>query len=77
MKATKKTGKTCEKCGSQNLKTHLVTYPVKMETKQIDVGRVSVKECLDCNNMIPTKAGNEKIERCMMNVAFMSLLGDD
>lgn len=61
----KKMGKSCEKCSSQNLKTHQVTYPIKMETRRIDVGRVSVQECMDCHNMKPTKAGQEKIERCV------------
>ena len=77
MKVTQKPGKTCEKCGSQNFKTHLATYPVKLETKQINIGRVSVKECMDCNALTPTKAGQEKITRCMMTMACMSLLGDD
>jgi hypothetical protein len=68
----KKTDKSCEKCGGQNLKTRRVTYPIKMETRQIDVGRVSVQECMDCHNVKPTKAGQEKIERCV--ATFMEIL---
>ena len=72
---TKKSGKLCEACGGQNTKIHLTTYPVKMGEKQINVGRVSARECMDCYAIKPTKAGQEKIERCMMT--FMSLLDDD
>lgn len=72
MKSAKK---SCEKCGSQNLKTHLTTYPMKLGAKQINVGRVSVKECLECHALMPTKAGKEKIARCTM--AVMSLPGAD
>lgn len=68
----KKSKNLCANCGGQNLKTHLATYPVKIGPKQLNVGRVSVRECLGCNTMSPTKAGQEKIERCTMS--FMSLL---
>ena len=40
--------------------------------RKIVVGRVSVRECLDCNHKEPTKAGKEKIARAMM--AFMGLM---
>jgi hypothetical protein len=72
MKTTKKTKKTCENCGSDNLKACLKTYPIKIETKQLNVGRVSVRECLDCYAMMPTEAGKEKIGRAMM--MYMSLM---
>lgn len=72
MKTTKKSKKSCENCGSSNLKTCLRTYPIQIKTKQLQVGRVSVKECLDCYAMMPTTAGKEKIERAMM--MFMSLM---
>jgi len=58
--------RSCEKCGSQNLKAIRVTYPVNMEEKQIDIGRVSVRQCLDCLAIMPTEAGKEKIKRCML-----------
>lgn len=66
-----KSKKTCEQCGSQNIKTHLATYPVKIGPKQLDIGRVSVRECMDCHTMIPTKAGQEKIARCTMSFMFL------
>jgi hypothetical protein len=49
-------------------------YPLKIDKKQINVGRVSVTECMDCHALIPTKAGLEKLGRCMMT--FMSILGE-
>lgn len=67
----KKSKKSCEKCGSQNLKTHQATYPVKVGSKQLNVGRVSVQECMDCHNMKPTKSGQDKIERCI--ASFMMI----
>lgn len=75
--ATKKLVRTCEKCGSKNLKTHLTTYPVKTGAKQLNVGRVSVRECMDCNTLTPTKAGQEKIARCTMGFMSLPFLGDD
>jgi len=69
---TKKSDKTCEGCGSQNLKSHPTTYPVNMGEKQLNIERVWVRECLDCNIMKPTKAGQEKIDRGLG--AFMTLM---
>ena len=66
-----KSKKTCESCGG-NIKTHMATFPVKLGPKQLNVGRVSVRECMDCHAMKPTKAGQEKIARCTMS--FMMLL---
>lgn len=73
MKATKK---PCEKCGSQNLKTHLTSYPLKIEDKQLNVERVSVRECMDCHHLHPTLAGDKKIMRSM-SAFIMLFLGDD
>ena len=66
-----KSKKACEQCSSQNIKTHLVTYPVKIGVKQLDVSRVSVRECMDCHTMIPTKSGQEKVARCTMSFMFL------
>lgn len=67
----KKARKSCEQCGSQNLKARITTYPIQMEhfglQKQLNIGRVSVRECLDCHTLMPTEAGKEKIERCTMS----------
>ena len=64
----------CDKCGSQNLKAQLVTYPMQMDEKQITIGRVSVRKCLDCNHLIPTEKGQEKITRCMINMMDIMML---
>ena len=65
----------CEKCGSQALKARLTTYPIKIEAKQLNVKRVSVKQCLDCHHLMPTLAGHKKIMRSMG--AFMTLFLED
>lgn len=71
MKTNKKGDRTCEQCGGKNLEARRTTYPVKMEEKQLNVERVSVRECMDCHALMPTKAGQEKITRCMMGVMMM------
>jgi YgiT-type zinc finger domain-containing protein len=73
MKKVQNTKKLCEECGGKNTKTYLTTYPLKIGEKQVNVARVSVRECKDCNAIKPTQAGQEKIGRCMMTVT--SLLG--
>ena len=77
MKTNKKPVKLCEECGGQNIKTLSKTYPIKIGEKQVNVGRVSVRECIDCHTIKPTKTGQNKIDRCMMTMAFMTLLDDD
>jgi NAD-dependent SIR2 family protein deacetylase len=65
MKSSKKSKQVCEQCGSQNIKSRITTYPMKMGEKQVNIGRVAVKECLDCDYLMPTIAGKEKIGRCL------------
>jgi hypothetical protein len=69
---TKKSKKTCESCGGLNIKSHPTTWPVDLGEKKLTIGRVWVRECLDCNAIESTKAGNEKIARGM--IAFMELM---
>ena len=71
-KMIKKLEKIYEKCSGKNLKSDLTNYPVEIGEKTMVIGRVSVRECLDCNHKEPTKAGKEKIARGMM--AFMGLM---
>ncbi len=72
MKSTmNKNTKICTKCGSNNMKARSVTYPLKTGDKEINIGRVSVKMCMYCHDIRPTKSGKEKIARCMMR--FMSM----
>lgn len=70
MAVKKKSGKICLDCGSQNIKCKQTQYPIKFGEKTIAVQRVSVRECLDCQTIKPTQAGEEKIGRCLMT--FMS-----
>ena len=64
--------RTCEKCGRNNLKNSRTVFPVIVAGRQMNIGRVSVRECIDCYSITPTKAGLEKIERCTS--VFMDLL---
>jgi len=75
MNTIKKSQKLCGACGGKNTKTYLTTFPVTIREKQLNIGRVSVRECLDCGALKPTRAGQEKIERNV--VVFMSLLNDN
>jgi len=70
---TKKAKNLCEKCSSQNLKARITTYPIELEGRQLNVERVSVKECLDCRAIMLTAAGQLKVRRIMMS--FMGLFG--
>lgn len=72
MNTIKKSKKLCEQCGSQNIKACRITYPVHIGKKQLNIERVSVKECMDCHAIKPTIAGEEKIARGTW--MFMSLL---
>lgn len=63
----KKAKRICEKCGSQNLEARVTTFPVQINDRQtMNIGRVSVRICLNCNAMIPTDAGKAKIARLLM-----------
>jgi hypothetical protein len=63
--------KSCGSCGGQNLKCRRTNHPVVCDVKTIEVQRVSVRECMDCHDIKPTQAGDEKIARCLMT--FMSI----
>lgn len=53
----------CERCGSENLKARRASYPLKVGKRDIEVQRVSVRECLDCHTLMPTDVGQKKINR--------------
>jgi len=71
MKANAKTKPSCEKCASQNLKSRVTTYPLQLGERRVDVGRVAVKECLDCHHLMPTLAGKQKLDRCLGTLFHM------
>jgi hypothetical protein len=70
---TKKTNRTksspaaCAVCGGSNLVRRITTYPVRLtgplEGKQINVGRVALHECQSCGHLMPTLAGQAKVDR--------------
>jgi hypothetical protein len=39
--------------------------------RQINIGRVAVYECGNCHHLIPTKAGEQKISRCMATITHV------
>ncbi len=61
----------CLQCAGTGLVRRITTYPVllagPLEGKQIHVGRVALHECLRCGHLMPTPAGQAKVDR---NVAM-------
>jgi len=62
---------TCAQCGGSTLKRRIGTYPVRLTEppslagKEIHVHRVALHECQSCGHLMPTEAGQAKIERCV------------
>lgn len=69
----KKLNFVCEKCKTSKYKNKITTFPIFLPGKQINVQKVSVRECLKCGFQIPTEKGYEKLERCTNAFAFMML----
>ena len=61
----------CEACQGTDLIRRITTYPVRLtgplEGKQIHVGRVAPHQCQTCGHLMPTLAGQAKVDR---NVAM-------
>ena len=57
----------CEVCQGRDLVRRITTYPVHLtgplEGKQIHVGRVALHECQTCGHLMPTPAGQAKVDR--------------
>ncbi len=57
----------CEVCAGTDLVRRITTYPVRLtgplEGKQIHVGRVALHECQTCGHLMPTLAGQAKVNR--------------
>lgn len=68
----------CEACQGTHLVRKITTYPVKLtgplEGKQIHVGRVALHECQTCGHLMPTEAGQAKVDR-NVNVGIRLFLG--
>jgi len=69
----KKKPETCANCGSHLLKARRTNYPMTIGEKTIIIERLSLKECTVCHHQHPSKAGKEKIERCMMRMTMLML----
>ena len=58
---------SCQKCAATGLVRRITTYPVRLtgplEGKQIHVGRVALHECQSCGHLMPTPAGQAKVNR--------------
>ena len=61
----------CTGCAGTALTRRITTYPVrltapeKLAGKEIHVGRVALYECDCCGHLIPTPAGQAKVNRCV------------
>jgi hypothetical protein len=69
----------CAHCGAKNLQRRITTYPVqltgpeKLAGKVIQVGRVALYACLSCGYLMPTPAGQAKVDRCVGRVIELFL----
>lgn len=75
MKVLNKKKKICEQCGSENLKDRRATYPLKVGNRDVEVQRVSIRECIDCHAFMPTEVVLSRLcraveERCGMSDAW-------
>ena len=68
----------CASCGGVDLVRRITTYPVRLtgplEGKQIHVGRVALHQCQTCGHLMPTPAGQAKVDR-NVNVGVRLFLG--
>ena len=57
----------CSACGGVDLIRKITTYTAllsgPLQGKQIHVGRVALHECLTCGHLMPTPAGQAKVDR--------------
>lgn len=64
--------RTCQQCGARSLRRCSTTYPIILPGQQINVERVQVDECRECGHLMPTPAGQEKLQRSLH--AFTGML---
>ena len=68
----------CQRCQGADLVRRVTTYPVhltgQLEGKQIHVGRVALYECQRCGHLMPTPAGQAKVDR-NVNMGIRLFLG--
>ena len=62
---------TCTNCAGTALVRRITTYPVRLTGpapltgKEIHVHRVALHECQSYGHLMPTPAGQAKVERCV------------
>ncbi|HYT71261.1 MAG TPA: hypothetical protein VEK78_07740 [Gemmatimonadales bacterium] len=62
---------TCTNCAGTTLVRRTTTYPVRLTGpaplagKEIHVHRVALHECRSCGHLMPTPAGQAKVQRCV------------
>ena len=62
---------TCTNCAGTALIRRITTYPIRLTGpapltgKEIHVYRVALHECQSCGHLMPTPAGQAKVERCV------------
>jgi len=68
----------CAACDGTYLVRRITTYPVlltgQIEGKRINVGRVALYECETCGHLMPTPAGQAKVDR-NVNLGIRLFLG--
>lgn len=69
--AKSRTPSACTRCAGTTLVRRITTYPVRLTEpgaladKEIHVHRVALYECQSCGHLMPTPAGQAKVERCV------------
>lgn len=69
----------CTKCAGTALVRRITTYPVRLTApdrlagKEIHVGRVALYECQSCGHLMPTPAGQAKVDRCVQQGILLFL----
>ena len=67
--ATSSTPDSCPRCAGPALVRRMTTYPVRLTDpaplagKEIHVQRVALYECQSCGHLMPTRAGQAKVDR--------------
>ena len=68
----------CAACKGPDPVRRITTYPVlltgRFAGKRINVGRVALYECLTCGHLMPTPAGQAKVDR-NINMCIQLFLG--
>jgi len=69
----------CFRCSATSLTRRITVYPVyltapeKVAGKIIQVGRVALYECDSCGHLMPTPAGQAKVNRCVQRMMIFLL----